>query len=74
MNAYNNDICERCGKKSLALSMSMLNTDIICSNCKEKEKKHPRYQEAKEAERKEILAGNYNYPGLLAGEKITFDV
>lgn len=65
--------CGRCGKVSDTLKMSMLNTDYCCSECIAKEKKHPRYQEAVEAERAEVLNGNYNYPGLLAGEKIILD-
>lgn len=65
--------CTRCGKEDVHLKMSMLNTDICCSDCIAKEKKHPRYLEAVEAEHNEVCNGNYDYPGLLAGEKIIFD-
>jgi hypothetical protein len=44
--------------------MSRFNTDIICTKCEEKEKAHPRYKEAWEAELREVQAGNYNYPGI----------
>jgi hypothetical protein len=42
----------------------MFNTDVICLECKDKETKHPRYKEAQEAERKAVLNGNFNFPGI----------
>lgn len=65
-----NLICDRCHKKMTAFSMSRLNTDWLCEDCLEAEMKHPDYEEAKERERQEVLKGNYNYEGLLAGSKI----
>ena len=50
--------------------MSMLNMDEICMECKEKERKHPMYKAACEAERAEVLKGNRDYKGLLYGKEI----
>lgn len=61
--------CDRCGSNE-PLSMSYLNQDMLCPSCKTKEKQHPRYEEAKEIELAAVKSGNYNYPGLLAGEVI----
>lgn len=54
-------VCERCGQKTSTISMSWLNTQMICSKCSEAEKEHPNYKAAREAERAAVLAGNYNY-------------
>ncbi len=64
--------CDRCGG-SLAGGriMSILNTDCLCLECKEKEKEDPRYKEAAKAEIKQVRKGNYNYEGLLQEQKIT---
>lgn len=62
--------CARCGNETNVHIMSMFNLDEICMECKEKERKHPRYREAVEADREEVLKGNYNYQGLLFGEKV----
>jgi len=58
------DRCQRCFKETNCLIMSMFNTQMICISCKEKEEKHPKYQEAREKEAKAIKSGNYNYPGI----------
>lgn len=57
--------CERCGKETNIHTMSMLNTDLICMDCKEDERKHPLYEQARETELEEVKKGNYNYKGLL---------
>ena len=44
--------------------MSRFNTDILCMECERKEKAHPKYQEARDAELRAVQAGNYNYPGI----------
>ena len=43
--------CQRCGKETMVTTMSWLNTQTICIDCSEAEKKHHRYKEAKEAEK-----------------------
>lgn len=64
--------CDRCGGSlEDGRIMSMLNTDCLCLNCKNKEKQHPQYKEAAEAELAEVRQGNYNYQGLLKEQKIT---
>lgn len=42
----------------------MFNTEMICMDCKSKERKHPKYEEAREAERQAVLNGNYNFEGI----------
>jgi hypothetical protein len=44
--------------------MSMFNTQTICMECKEAEKKDPRYQEARAADEAAIRGGNFNFPGI----------
>lgn len=44
--------------------MSMFNTDCICPECKEKERRLPEYEDAVEAERKALLAGDRNFVGI----------
>lgn len=56
----------RCGV-SLRLRahiMSKFNEDIICIDCKDKERKHPRYKEADEAEIASVRRGERNFPGI----------
>ena len=62
---FNKRFCDRC-KSSLegGFSMSVFNTDALCSKCKDVEKNHPDYNLAKEIERKEVLAGNLNFEGV----------
>ncbi len=64
--------CDRCGGSlEGGRIMSMLNTDCLCLECKNKEKQHPRYKAAAEAELKEVQKGNYSYRGLLNDQRIT---
>ena len=44
--------------------MSWFNTDLICMDCADKEKSHPKYQEAKDRENEEVRKGNLNYEGI----------
>lgn len=57
-------ICDRCGMESLITAMSMFNTEMICVACEKKEKCHPKYQYAQEAEHAAIKSGDYNFPGV----------
>jgi hypothetical protein len=36
----------------------------ICLTCKEEERKHPKYDEARQRELEEIKRGNYNFEGI----------
>lgn len=56
--------CDRCGKETDSTIMSMFNMDILCMDCKEKEKKMPGYEAAREEERRQLLAGNHNFKGV----------
>lgn len=56
--------CERCGKDTLAHTMSMFNTQTICLECKEIEKQHPDYERAREAELRAVQSGDYNFRGI----------
>lgn len=44
--------------------MSMFNTDMICPQCKEAERKHPMYELAAQKEREAVLQGVRNFPGI----------
>lgn len=56
--------CKRCGTKDCILIMSMFNNDMICTDCKEKEKKHHDYEKAEQADIEAIKIGNYNFKGI----------
>ncbi len=57
--------CDRCGR-SLAggRTMSMFNTDTICLECAEAERRRPDYRAAQEAERAAVAAGDRNFGGV----------
>lgn len=59
-----NGRCDRCGKPVNALRMSMFCTEMCCQACLSKEKKHPDYEKARQAEQEEIKKGNYNFEGI----------
>lgn len=65
-------VCERCGIATNTTTMSRMNMDIICMTCKDKERDHPRYDEAAEAELIEVKKETRNYGGLFAGQKWPF--
>jgi len=44
--------------------MSKFNTQVICFDCKDRERKHPNYGEADRAEVEAVRSGNYNFPGI----------
>ncbi len=56
--------CDRCGNVLTVRIMSMFNSDCICLECKEKEKKHPKYKVAQDADVNAIRNGEYNYKGI----------
>lgn len=66
-------MCERCQEEKGIALKSVMNEDAICSDCFMEEIKHPRYSEAKDMEILESWKGNYNYPGLFAGQKYPFE-
>ena len=66
--------CERCQKEKCATNMSEMNEDLICEECLEEEKNHPRYKEAKLKMELENRKGNHDYPGFFAGQRYPFSV
>lgn len=58
--------CERCRKEpdDGSLRMSMFNTQMICHSCDLKERNHPKFEEARQAENDAISRGEYNFPGI----------
>ena len=60
------DQCNRCGASfaNRAHTMSFFNTDMICMDCVQKERKHPRYKEAHDTECEAVRRGDYNFPGI----------
>ncbi|MDW7670559.1 MAG: gamma-glutamylcyclotransferase [Bacillota bacterium] len=62
---FSQTCCDRCGGSlKSGRIMSMYNTQCLCLACKEKETKEPDYNEAVEADHREIRKGNYNYKGI----------
>jgi len=56
--------CQRCYEKTNVTIMSMFNTQMICMECKEKEKKRDDYKLAVDTELAEVKKGNMNYKGI----------
>lgn len=56
--------CDRCGAELTFRTMSMFNEDVICMRCKEKERQHPDYCKAVEADNAAIRNGNRNFKGI----------
>jgi hypothetical protein len=59
-----NNVCQRCSIDRGSLQMSLFNTQMCCSECIEKERNHPRFEEARDAELTALHEGNYNFPGI----------
>lgn len=56
--------CERCGKNLNGCRiMSMLNTQTICMECKEKETRRDDYADAVKAENEALKRGDRNFKG-----------
>ncbi len=56
--------CHRCGTKTTVHTMSRFNTDLLCDDCNTKERSHPQYRQACEAEERAVRGGNYNFSGV----------
>lgn len=57
--------CDRClDPKPSSTTMSRFNTQIICPPCEDKERAHPDYQRASDAELAEVKRGNMNFRGV----------
>ncbi len=56
--------CQRCGASGVPLIMSRFNTDMICLACQDREKAHPAYPAAAQAEAAAVRRGERNFPGI----------
>jgi len=59
-----NQKCQRCGKMVEMTTMSRFNTDILCMDCIEEERKHPLYPLAAQKELEALKRGEHNFPGI----------
>ena len=57
-------LCDRCGKMKSGFTMSIFNTDWICTDCEDLETRHPKFQEARKLEAEQCRKGNNNYEGI----------
>lgn len=56
--------CERCEKQTVVTTMSMFNTQMLCRDCLDKERRHPDYPKAKAAELNALRRGIRDFPGI----------
>ena len=56
--------CERCNKSTHTTTGSYFNTQMICTSCDTKERKHPDYDQAVRIEIEQVQKGNLNYEGI----------
>ena len=64
-NFYTQKYCDRCGGSLVnGRIMSTYNTECICMDCKEAERKRSDYEWARDTELKEVIKGNYNFRGV----------
>ena len=61
---FNKRVCDRCGKPLTVRTMSMFNTDTICMECAEAERRRPDYEAARAAEEAAVRAGDRNFKGV----------
>jgi len=65
-------VCGRCKLQPNRVTVSYMNADIICMDCKIAEQDHPMYPAAREAKDAACVAGDDNYSGLFAGKIYPF--
>ena len=56
--------CQRCYKQTDVNTMSIFDVSLICMECADKEKDHPKYQSAKKAELEAVVRGDLNFAGI----------
>lgn len=56
--------CQRCGARDDATVVSYFNTQTICLDCATKERAHPKFIEARDAECAAVERGDLNFPGI----------
>lgn len=57
-------ICARCKVETAVYAVSFFNTDSLCLDCLDEERRHPDYALAVKTESAQVLAGNFNYAGI----------
>lgn len=68
--------CDRCNapKEKSELMMSIFNTQMLCHICQLKERQHPKFEEARDAELDAISRGDFNFPGIGLPEELKGDI
>lgn len=56
--------CDRCRQETCITQMSFFNTDTCCPDCISRERRHPEYGRARQAEEAALRAGDRNFPGI----------
>jgi hypothetical protein len=56
--------CHRCNVETNCHTMSKFNTQLICMDCKKKEREHPDYEKASRVELLHVKQGNFNFKGI----------
>ena len=56
--------CDRCCRELTVRVMSRFNTDTLCPECEQDERRHPDYQKATAAELEAVRRGDLNFPGI----------
>ncbi len=56
--------CHRCGAETNVHTMSMFNTALICPDCQDRERQHPLYAAARDAETQACLRGDFHFQGI----------
>jgi len=57
-------LCERCRQPAQVFTGSIFNQQLVCVPCVLKERAHPRFLEAAEAEAAAVRRGEFNFPGI----------
>jgi hypothetical protein len=57
-------ICDRCKQETGAYTGSFFNMEIICLECSDRERAHPKFEEARRIETEATLQGEFNFPGI----------
>ena len=67
---FTKKVCDRCGKPLTVRTMSMFNTETICMECAEAERKRPDYETAHAAEVAAVKAGDEIVVARPGGDEI----
>ena len=56
--------CDRCGRELPVRVISRFNTDTLCPECEQEERRHPDYLKVTAAELDAVYRGDLNFPGI----------